>query len=73
MRLLAFLAALFDAIASVTSLLRDRQTRRDGWDAAVAAGARDADERAEAAQAAAAASRADPDLLHDDGHRRDEP
>jgi hypothetical protein len=71
MRWLTLLTVIARVLANLTDLLRDRRARATGWEAAVAAGERQVDERAKNANAAAAASRADPELLRDDGHRRD--
>ncbi len=70
MKWLALVSALIHALANISGLLRDRRAWRSGWGEAVAKGLEAADERARRAEAAAARSRADPDLLRDDGHRR---
>ena len=73
MQWLALFAALARVLVNLSAMLRDRRARAAGWREAVDAGLRDVDERARKAEVAAASSRADPDLLRDDGHRRDEP
>lgn len=71
MKWLALAGAIIQAFANISGLLRDRRAWRSGWSEAVAKGLGDVDERARKAEAAGARSRADPDLLRDDGHRRD--
>lgn len=71
MKWLALTVTLLKALADIASLFRDRRLRREGREEAIRRGREAVDERARLAEAASAHARADPDLLRDDGHRRD--
>jgi hypothetical protein len=71
MQWLALLAAFVRLLANLAAVLRDRRAHKAGWEDAVARGLEATNERARRAEAAADRARADPDLLRDDGHRRD--